>query len=150
GKTQSCIWDRRISKVFTGLTDTSKYCDYSLPSSWAPFNTKIRLWEHPLYDSSQSRIFLARYDQIWTGIGVTDFQKEPEWYLIASGHGNGQVWDLEPTTDGNSLFFSNSSTIYRIDGLNTATYDKWSSPIAIPPGITTTQLGFSSSGRAIS
>lgn len=150
GKTQSCIWDRRISKVFTGLTDTSKYCDYSLPSSWAPFNTKIRLWEHPLYDSSQSRIFLARYGQIWMGIGVTDFQKEPEWYLIATGHGNGQVWDLEPTTDGNSLFFSNSSTIYRIDGLNTATYDKWSSPIAIPPGITTTQLSFSSSGRAIS
>lgn len=149
GKTQSCVWDRRIAKIFTGLTDTSDYCDYALPSSWAPFNTKFRLWEHPEYDSTQSRLFLARYGQIWMGVGVTDFQKEPEWYLIASGHGNGQVWDLEPTPDGNSLFFCNSSTIYRLDGLNTATYDKWSSPIAIPPGITVTPLGFSSSGRAI-
>lgn len=150
GKTQSCIWDRRIAKIFTGLTDTSKYCDYSLPSSWAPFNTKFRLWEHPLYDSSQSRLFLARYGQIWMGINVTDFQQEPEWYLIASGHGNAQVWDLEPTLDGNSLFFSNSTSVYRIDGLNTATYYKWSSPTAIPAGITVTNLGLNAgSGRAI-
>lgn len=152
GKTQSCIWDRRISKVFTGLTDTAKYCDYSLPSSWAPFNTKIRLWEYPSYDSTASRLFLARYGQIWMGIGVTNFQKEPEWYLIANSQGNAQVWDLEPSSDGNTLYFSNSTTIYRVDGLNTATYDKWSSPTAIPPGITITNLGFNvlnSGGRSI-
>src|SRR5690606_38833431 len=29
GKTQSCIWDRRISKVFISLTDTAKYCEHS-------------------------------------------------------------------------------------------------------------------------
>ncbi len=150
GKTQSCVWDRRIAKVFTGLTDTSKYCDYSLPSSWAPFNTKFRLWEHPLYDSSQSRMFIARNGQIWMGIGVTDFQQEPEWYLIAGSHGNSQVWDLEPTLDGNSLFFCNSSTIYRVDGLNTATYYKWSNPTSVPPGITVSNIGFSpAGGRAI-
>lgn len=149
GKNQNCAWDRRIAKIFTGLTDTSKYCDYSLPSSWAPFNTKFRLWEHPNFDSTHSRLFLARYGQIWMALNPTDFQAEPEWYLIASGHGNGQVWDLEPTADGNSLFFCNSSTVYRIDGLNTATYDKWSNPISIPPGITTTSLGFNSSGRSI-
>lgn len=146
GKSQSCIWDRRIAKVFTGLTDTAKYCDHSHPSSWAPFNTKIRLWEHPLYDSSESRMFLARYGQLWMGIGVTDFQKEPEWYLIANTQGNSQVWDIEPTLDGNSVFFSNSTTIYRIDGLNTATYYKWSNPTSIPPGITVSNIGFSPAG----
>ncbi|MCC6818727.1 MAG: T9SS type A sorting domain-containing protein [Bacteroidia bacterium] len=149
GKSQSCVWDRRIAKIFTGLTDTSKYCDFSLPSSWAPFNTKFRLWEHPEFDSTQSRIFLARYGQIWMAINPTDFQKEPEWYLIANSQGNAQVWDLEPTADGNSLFFCNSSNIFRVDGLNTATYDKWSSPNSIPPGISITTLGFSSSGRSI-
>lgn len=150
GKTQSCVWDRRIAKVFTGLTDTAKYCDHSHPSSWAPFNAKFKLWEHPLYDSSASRLFLSRNGQIWMGIGVTDFQKEPEWYLIANSHGTSQVWDIEPTADGSSVFITNSSTIYRIDGLNTATYYKWSNPLSIPSGITISNITGPVSNRAIS
>lgn len=150
GKSQSCIWDRRISKVFISLSDTSKYCEHSNGSNWAPFNAKFRLWEDPIYDSVPDRLFLARNGQIWMGTDVTNFQKEPVWYLIATGHGNGQVWDIEPTIDGSSVFISNSTSIYRIDGLNTATYDKWSNPTSIPPGITITNLSFNSSGRAIS
>ncbi len=152
GKTQSCIWDRRISKTFGArLTDTSKYCEFSHLGDWAPFNTKIRLWEHPDYLNTSSRMFIARYGQLWMGINVTDFQKEPEWYLIATGYGSNEVWEIEPTMDGNSVFFSNSSNIYRVDGLNSATYYKWSTPTAIPPGITMTSLGFTNgSGRAIS
>lgn len=151
GKTQSCIWDRRISKTFLNLSDTSKYCEHSNGNTWAPFNAKFRLWEHPDFTNNESRLFLSKHGQIWMGIGVTDFQKEPEWYLIANAQGSSQVWDIEPTKDGNSVFISNSNTIYRIDGLNSATYDRWSSFSAIPPGITITNLGFNfSSGRAIS
>lgn len=149
GKSQSCLWDRRISKVFISLTDTSKYCDHSHQSNWAPFNTKFKLWEDQVYDTVPARLFLARSGQLWMGIGVTDFQKEPEWYLIANAQGSSQVWDIEPTADGSSVFISNSSTIYRIDGLNTATYNKWSTPTDIPPGITITNLNFNSSSRSI-
>jgi hypothetical protein len=156
GKSQSCIWDRRISKVFNSLTDTAKYCEHNHQANWSAFNTKFRLWEHPSYDSAGARLFLARggadnssIGQLWMARNVTDFGKEPEWYLLASAHGASQVWDIEPTRDGNSVFISNNSTIYRIDGLNSATYDKWSTPTAIPPGITMTNLNFASSGRAI-
>ena len=151
GKTQSCVWDRRIAKTFLNLNDTSKYCEHGHGNTWAPFNAKFRLWEHPDFTNNESRLFLSRNGQLWMGIGVTDFQKEPEWYLIATAHGSSQVWDIEPTKDGNSVFFSNSNTIYRIDGLNSATYDRWSAFSTIPPGITITNLGFTfSSGRAIS
>jgi hypothetical protein len=153
GKTQACIWDRRISKTFISLNDTAKYCDHNHQANWAPFNAKFKLWEHPSYDSTASRLFYFKYGQLWMAINVTDFQKEPEWYLIATGitTGGNQIWDIEPTIDGSSVFISNSSTIYRIDGLNTATYYKWSAPTAIPPGITTTNLNFTmAGGRAIS
>lgn len=152
GKTQSCIWDRRIARSFGArLTDTSKYCEFSHQADWAPFNTKFRLWEHPDFNNEESRLFIAKNGQIWMGIGVTNFQKEPDWYLIGSAHGGSQVWDIEPTPDGNSVFITNSSNIYRIDGLNSATYDRWSNPLSIPPGITMTPLGFNlSGGRAIS
>lgn len=152
GKTQSCVWDRRIARSFgSRLTDTSKYCEFSHQGDWAPFNTKFTLWESQDPGSDESRLFLAKYGQLWMGIGVTDFQKEPEWYMISSSQGSGQVWDIECTPDGNSVFITTSSNIFRIDGLNSATYDKWSSPLSIPPGITTTSLGFNQSGgRAIS
>jgi photosystem II stability/assembly factor-like uncharacterized protein len=151
GKSQSCIWDRRIAKSFIGLTDTSKYCEHNHVANWAPFNTKFRLWEHPTFANKESRLFIARNGQVWMGTGVTDFQNAPVWYLIATAQGGGQVWDLEPSNDGNSLFISNSTSIYRVDGLNSATYDRWSNPTSIPPGITTTNLYFSQgSGRAIS
>ena len=151
GKTQSCIWDRRISKTFISLSDTSKYCEHNHQSNWAPFNAKFRLWEHPSYDSTESRLFYFKYGQLWMARNVTDFQREPEWYLIATGitTGANQIWDIEPTIDGSSVFICNSNTIYRIDGLNTATYYKWSSPTAIPPGITISNLNFSTGGRAI-
>lgn len=149
GKSQSCAWDRRISKVFNSLSDTSKYCEHSHQSNWAPFNAKFRLWEHPEKDSTQSRLFLARHGQLWMANGITDFQAEPEWYLIATAQGPSQVWEIEPTEDGGSVFISNSNAIYRIDGLNTATYDRWSNPTAIPPGITITNIGFPVSGRSI-
>lgn len=151
GKSQSCLWDRRIAKSFISLTDTSKYCEHNHSSNWAPFNTKIRLWEHPQFANKESRLFIARNGQVWMGTGVTDFQNEPVWYLIATAQGGSQVWDLEPTNDGNSLFITNSTSIYRVDGLNSATYDRWSNPTSIPPGITTTNLNFSQgAGRAIS
>lgn len=151
GKSQSCIWDRRISKTFISLTDTSKYCEHNHQANWAPFNTKFRLWEHPEYTNNESRMFLARNGQVWMGIGVTDFQNEPVWYLVSASHGGGQVWDLEPTADGNSLFITNSNGIYRVDGINSATYDRWSAPTSIPPGITVTNMNFTAgSGRAVS
>ncbi|MDP2175609.1 MAG: T9SS type A sorting domain-containing protein [Bacteroidota bacterium] len=151
GRTQSCIWDRRIARSFIGLaiTDTSKYCEHPLQGNWAPFNTKFILWEHPDYENQESRMFFTRNGQIWMGIGVTDFQKEPEWYLIATNHGGSEVWDLEATNDGNSLFISNSSTIWRVDGLNSATYNPWSPELSIPAGITISNLAFNSGGRSI-
>lgn len=151
GKTQTCLWDRRIARSFVSLTDTSKYCEHFNQSSWAPQNTRFTLWEHPEYTNNESRLFLSKNGQIWMGLNVTDFQKEPEWYMIASAHGGSIVWDIEVTADGNSAFISNNNTIYRIDGLNSATYYKWSSPTAIPPGITIQDLNFNlGGGRAIS
>ncbi len=147
GKSQSCIWDRRISKVFgPRLTDTSKYCEFNHDNTWAPFNAKFRLWEHPAFDNTASRLFFSRNGQLWMALNVTNFVREPEWYLLTSAHGGGQVWDIEPTRDGNSVFLSNSNTIYRIDGLNSATYYKWSLPTAIPPGITVTNMNFTLGG----
>jgi len=158
GKSQSCIWDRRISKSFTSLSDTAKYCEHNHQANWSAFNTMIRLWEHPSYDTVSSRLFLARSGsqpsttgQLWMAINATDFSKEPEWYLIATAQGPSQIWDIETTRDGNSVFICNNSTIYRIDGLNSATYYKWSPTTAIPAGITITNLNFNfSGGRAIS
>ncbi len=154
GKTQACVWDRRISKTFISLSDTSKYCEHNHQQNWAPFNAKFRLWEHPSYDSTASRMFYSRHGQIWMAINVTDFQKDPEWYLLATGlpstFGN-QCWDIEPTRDGNSVFVSYTGGLFRIDGINSAVYDKWSSPVAIPSGITVTNLAFTGgSGRCIS
>jgi photosystem II stability/assembly factor-like uncharacterized protein len=149
GRTQLCVWDRRIARAFTGLTDTAEYCGHNNPASWAPFNTKYILWEHPDYENKQSRLFFARYGQVWMAEGITNFDKEPNWYLIANSQGNGEVWDMEVTPDGSSLFISNSSTIWRVDGLNTATYLPFSPELSIPPGITMTNLNFNSGGRSI-
>jgi photosystem II stability/assembly factor-like uncharacterized protein len=149
GRTQSCIWDRRIARSFVGLTDTAEYCAHNNTNTWAPFNTKYILWEHPDYENQESRMFLAINGQIWMGVGVTDFQKDPTWYRISTAQGPSEVWDLEATNDGNTLFISNTSTIWRIDGLNSATYDPWSSELSIPPGITSTNLNFNSGGRSI-
>jgi photosystem II stability/assembly factor-like uncharacterized protein len=151
GKTQSCLWDRRIARTFLSLSDTAKYCEHNHSSNYAPFNAKFRLWEHPDPNNNTSRLFLAINGSVWMGIGVTDFQKEPEWYMLTSAIGGGQVWDLEPSNDGNSLFITNSNSIYRIDGINSATYYKWSNYNAIPPGISFKDLGFTANGaRAIS
>lgn len=149
GRTQSCLWDRRIARSFIGLTDTAEFCEHNHQSDYAPFNTKFILWEHPNKDSSQSRLFFARDGQIWMAEGATDFGQEPTWYMIANAQGPSEVWSMETTIDGNSLFFSNSSKIYRVDGLNSATYNKWSPELSIPSGISITDLGFSSGGRSI-
>lgn len=149
GKSQACIWDRRIARSFIGLSDTSKYCDHSHKQDWAPFNTMIKLWEHPETDSTQARLFIARYGQVWMCENATDLNKSPEWYLVSTAQGGGDVWDLEVTPDGNSLFIATTGNIFRVDGLNSATYYKWSNPLSIPAGITTTNLGITGAGGRV-
>jgi len=150
GKTQSCLWDRRIARSFIGLTDTAKFCEHFHEANYGPFNTKFTLWEHPDFNNQESRLFFARNGQIWMAIGATNMEKEPKWYMIANAQGGSEVWNMEPTRDGNSLFFSNSTTIFRVDGFNSATFDPWSPELSIPVGVTITNLGFNlAGGRSI-
>lgn len=150
GKSQSCIWDRRIARTFKALSDTAKFCEHSHQSDYAPFNSKFILWEHPNFFNSESRLFLAINGQVWMMLNATDLNKEPEWYMITNTIGSSDVWDIEPTKDGSSVFISNNSSIFRVSGLDTAHYNKWSAPLSIPQGIVTTNLSFTAnSGRAI-
>lgn len=138
GQAISTFWDTRIGGP-TGNT---------LPRT--DFSTIFTLWEHPTIPDS-SRLFLAKDGDVWMCLNPTNFSQSPTWFLIAQGLGSDRIIDLEHTPDGNSVFVSKNGRVFRIDGINNATFSTQMYPGVrdIPAGISTTNItGNLPSGRA--
>ncbi len=131
------IWDKRIGNSDAEVVTNENY---------APFDCQFRLWEHPT-DSAKSKLFFAPYGRIWAAVNPINPAGRPIWFNISTSNGNNRVIDLEPSANGNNLFFTTrSSGIFRIDSLNTARFDTTLYPIsggmgqAIPTPIRTVNI----------
>ena len=124
GQSRSTFWDTRIGGS-TGSTIAQ-----------TNFFTIFTLWEHPSIKDS-SRLFLAKDNEIWMCVNPTNFSQAPTWFLVATNLGTDRVIDLEHTPDGNSLFITKAGRMFRVDGLNSATFTTAANPGVrdIPAGI---------------
>jgi hypothetical protein len=98
------------------------------------FNTTYCLWEQ---DKDVSRLFLAKDAEIWVAVNPTDFSNNVSWFMVAGGLGNNRIIEMDYTPDGDHLFACKQGRIYRIDGLNSASYTIEDNPGVkdIPVGI---------------
>ncbi|MFZ9755110.1 MAG: T9SS type A sorting domain-containing protein, partial [Bacteroidia bacterium] len=99
------------------------------------FNTTYCLWEK---DAKESRLFLAKDAEVWVAVNPTDFSNNVSWFMVAGGLGNNRIIEMDYTPDGDHLFICKQGRIFRLDGLNSASYTIADNPGAkdIPVGIT--------------
>jgi photosystem II stability/assembly factor-like uncharacterized protein len=117
GQNFSHFWDKRI-----GIDDDDVDDRVTTNQSWAPFNTQLALYENE--QDSSSRLFYAKYQDIWMVNGIFDFAEFPEWFKVSTGLGGTRVIDMELTADGNHLFYTTTSNrLYRVGGFDTANFD---------------------------
>jgi photosystem II stability/assembly factor-like uncharacterized protein len=112
------IWDSRIQPEVT-----------SLGNSFADFNAQFKLWENEM--DSSSRLFFCGTNRIWMAVDAINQSELPTWFNLAdntNGLGGGRILDIEYTPDGGTLFVSKGVTLYRIDGINLATWDTTALP----------------------
>jgi hypothetical protein len=120
GQSSSTFWDDRQ--------------DGTVPTD---FNTTFTLWEK---DSTKSMLFLAKDKDVWAAINPTDFANEVNWFLVSQNLGNDRIIEMDHTPDGNTLFICKSERVYRVDSLQSATYDPNTGVRAIPAPIKTTNI----------
>lgn len=138
GQSSSSFWDERIKPDAAAANPPD-----------VDFNTTFTLWEP---NDSTSRLFLARNAEVWVAINPTNFIEDVNWFRVASGLSGDRIFELEHTPDGNNLFIAKAGRLFRLDGLNSATYTVAANPSAnqIPAGISMVNITPSgATGRAI-
>lgn len=113
------------------------------------FNTTYCLWESSIKDS---RLFLAKNNEIWMAKNPTNFAENVEWYIVAKNLGNDRIVEMDYTPDGDHLFVCKFGKLLRLDNLNAATYTLDANPSvsAVPTPITLSNITPSGlSGRTI-
>lgn len=123
GQTMSTFWDQRSPEGIQ--TD---------------FNTTYTLWESPV--DSSSLLFLAKDNEIWLATNPTDFVNDPIWYKAASNLGNGRIFEMDMTSDGDHLFFVKRGKVYRLDNIQSADLTVAANPTFndIPAAFTKTDI----------
>jgi hypothetical protein len=132
GQSSSTFWDDR--QAGTVQTD---------------FNTTYNLWEK---NEKESRLFLAKNNQVWMATNPTDFANPVNWFLVGDALGGSRIIEMDYTTDGNHLFIAKAGALFRLDGLNDATFTLDANPTAtkVPDGIVQKQLGLGgAAGRTV-
>lgn len=132
GQSSSTFWDDR--QAGTVQTD---------------FNTTYNLWEK---NEKESRLYLAKNNQVWMATNPTDFANPVNWFLVGDALGNSRIIEMDYTTDGNHLFIAKAGALFRLDGLNDATYTLDANPVAtqVPAGISQKQLSLGgAAGRTV-
>jgi hypothetical protein len=85
----------------------------------APFVSNFRLWED-LTDSisllASGHSDCAGKPEVWVTTGALDFSSTPRWIQVATG-GSGTVSGIEISNNGDHIFFSAGSRVYRISGV---------------------------------
>lgn len=138
GQSSSSFWDERIKPDAAAANPPD-----------ADFNTTYTLWEP---NDTASRLFLARNSEVWVAINPTNFIEDVNWFRVAGSLGNDRIFELEHTAEGNNLFIAKAGRLFRLDGLNSATYTVAANPAGnqIPTGISIVNITPSAAvGRAI-
>lgn len=108
------IWDNRL--VGTGAGTNPQFAD---------FNAQFKLWEDD--NTGKGRLFFCTRDDVWMATDALNPSEVPSWYRLAGagggGLGGGRIIDIEYTPDGGSLFVAKGTNLFRIDGINLATFD---------------------------
>ncbi|MFT7590957.1 MAG: hypothetical protein ACI9UJ_000878, partial [bacterium] len=117
GGSPSRIWDSRIAG---SGEPASLNTDGTIRQANNIFNTPMQLWEN-LADSS-NRLFFALDNAVWMANDAV-LSPNPQWFKLAATSFTPSV--MKVTGDGASLFVSstNSSSLSRIDGIQTALWD---------------------------
>ena len=132
GQSSSTFWDDR--QAGTVQTD---------------FNTTYNLWEK---NEKESRLYLAKNNQVWMALNPTDFANPVNWFLVADGLGNSRIIEMDYTADGDHLFIAKQGALFRLDGLNSAEFTLDANPVAtkVPAGIDLKQLSLGgAAGRTV-
>jgi hypothetical protein len=132
GQSSSTFWDDR--QAGTVQTD---------------FNTTYNLWEK---NEKESRLYLAKNNQVWMALNPTDFANPVNWFLVADGLGNSRIIEMDYTADGDHLFIAKQGALFRLDGLNSAEFTLDANPVAtkVPTGIDLKQLSLGgAAGRTV-
>lgn len=129
GQAISTFWDSRIKPDPAAANP---------PNS--DFNTQFTLWEDATGDNS--RLFLAKNQDVWVAINPTNFNQTVNWFLVSSGLGNDRIIETDVTPDGNHLFICKQGRLFRVDSLNSANFSTSAYPAAraIPAPIITKNI----------
>lgn len=103
-------------KYFAGQTITVKSKQLNYPFSYTLTSNLDSLASIRVLDKAQSRFFLGAYEAIWMTPEPLNFSKKPAWFKIANFPGE-VVLTMANSKDGNYLFVSTGSKLYRVSNL---------------------------------
>lgn len=118
GQSTSTFWDERIKPDATQNNPPQ-----------TDFNTTFSLYEPGL---KQSRLFLAKNNDVWMAVNPTDVSNDVKWFKIATGLNTNRIYEIDHTADGDHLFIAKAGLLYRVDSLNSAVFST-----TLYPGATT-------------
>jgi len=112
------------------------------------FSSPFTLWEHPT-DDSIAYFAIGVRGAIYFTKGAMNFSGSsgPQWFKLASF--NGSVNCVEFSADGDMLFFGVGNAVYRISGINTATFEGNFNTNQAGHGIKFNALPFNSLGTSV-
>jgi hypothetical protein len=145
----STYYGRVVRSANSGQSNSTFWDDRQKGDVQTDFCTTYNLWEK---DSLNSRLYLAKNNQVWAAINPTDFSKSVTWFLISNNLGNDRIIEMDYTPEGDYLFIAKNGALWRVEGLNSATYTIAANPLSndIPAGILTKRLNIPAiNGRTV-
>jgi photosystem II stability/assembly factor-like uncharacterized protein len=145
----STYYGRVVRTANSGQSNSTFWDERQKGDVQSDFCTHFNLWEK---DSLNSRLYLAKNNQVWAAINPTDFTKNVTWFLISNNLGNDRIIEMDYTPDGDYLFIAKNGALWRVEGMNSATYTVEANPLStdIPAGIVTKRLNIPAiNGRTV-
>ena len=121
----STYYGRVVRSANSGQSSSTFWDDRQEGTVETDFYTTYNLWEK---DSTTSRLFLAKNNQVWCAINPTDFANDVHWFLVANNLGSDRIVEMDYTPDGDHLFIGKNGALWRLDNLNTADFTLQANP----------------------
>jgi hypothetical protein len=115
----STYYGRVVRSANSGQSSSTFWDDRQEGTVQSDFYTTYNLWEK---DSSTSRLYLAKNNQVWCAINPTDFANDVHWFLVANNLGNDRIVEMDYTPEGDHLFICKTGALWRLDSLNSADF----------------------------
>lgn len=121
----------------SGQSSSSFWDDRFDGKSVAGFLREFSLWEK---DDKTSMLFFPNAGALWVALNPTVFSEPVSWFLISNSMGSAAALEVDHSPDGDHVFCAKPGKVYRVDGIQGATYDLGTTPNTVPANIKTIDI----------